>query len=48
MKETPMIRRTLRALFARDDRAGLEAFHRAELRDAGVTDHALRAFCAGR
>lgn len=26
----------------------LENFHRAELRDAGVTDDAFRAFVAGR
>ena len=43
-----MIRRLLDTLFRHDDLAALEAFHRAELRDAGVTDAALRAFCAGR
>ena len=43
-----MIRRILDTLFGHDDRAALAAYHRAELRDAGVSDAAFRAFCAGR
>ncbi|GMG85443.1 hypothetical protein LNKW23_46630 [Paralimibaculum aggregatum] len=43
-----MIRYLFDALRRSDDRSALIAFHRAELRDAGVTDDALRAFLAGR
>jgi hypothetical protein len=42
-----MIRRLI-TLFASDDRDALAAFHRAELREAGVTDDAFRDFLAGR
>ena len=34
--------------FRSTDLPALEAFHRAEMRDAGVTDHAFRAFVNGR
>lgn len=43
-----MIARLIAALTRHDDLEGLEAFHRAELREAGVTDDALRAFVNGR
>ena len=43
-----MIRYLIDALRQTDDRTALMAFHRAELRDAGVTDAALRDFLAGR
>lgn len=42
-----MIRFILNAIRS-DDRSALEAFHRAEMRDAGVSEHAFRAFVAGR
>jgi len=40
--------RRIFSIFAHDDRAQLEAFHRAEMREAGVTDDAFRAFLLGR
>ncbi|MGF1446358.1 MAG: hypothetical protein ACFBRM_09175 [Pikeienuella sp.] len=43
-----MISRLLTTLFAADDRTALKGFHRAELRDAGVTDFAFDDFLAGR
>ncbi len=46
--DTLMIRTLFAALFVRDDAEALAAFHRAELREAGVTDAAFRDFLAGR
>ena len=43
-----MIARILAALVRHDDLEALEAFHRTELREAGVTDDAFRAFVTGR
>lgn len=43
-----MIRRIIESIRTARDLAGLEAFHRAEMRDAGVTDAAFRAFLNGR
>ncbi len=43
-----MIARLIAALTQHDDLEALEAFHRAELREAGVTDTAFRDFVAGR
>ena len=43
-----MITRLIRTIRNARAISELEAFHRAEMRDAGVTDEALRAFIAGR
>lgn len=45
---TPMISRFFATLRNARTLNELESFHRAELRDAGVTDDALRAFVSGR
>ncbi|MEO0820285.1 MAG: hypothetical protein AAF074_07635 [Pseudomonadota bacterium] len=43
-----MLNRLFRSLTNARSLAELESFHRAEMRDAGVTDHAFRAFVNGR
>ncbi len=43
-----MITRIIKTIRNARSRVELENFHRAEMRDAGVTDDAFRAFVSGR